>query len=384
MKKQLIILLSIFTIIFSGCANHSMDETSKTAPSESSDLYSDLPDGNEEPAELLSKAATTNKNPYFFQENIQTADYDTKFTFWDDDSLPAEMELSINELLHFDNGTLYELKLNYDETFNGRDYYGWDRFHLGYFYVQEDKIYLIREAGVIEHIQTEADILSQGTIVCQQEELKDTLEEEEKGLHEFITLNDNQCEYHSYNNLTETGFYETFVWEKGKGLVRYKSGFGAERDDIELQMHDYETNGLSSDLNLLEYMQDGLEEPSLVNFYQQDINDVNKLTNGSIIIRYYTADLNEDGLDDKIVSVISPLHSGSHGDSFDILINNGNSYSDLSYLTIPLWHQDSEFTPAGSVYILEDTTNGFHDIRITFGEYNLILQCEDGIYQIKE
>ena len=42
------------------------------------------------------------------------------------------------------------------------------------------------------------------------------------------------CTYRSYNDLTETGYYERFVWEKGKGLIEYKSGFGAERDRIYL------------------------------------------------------------------------------------------------------------------------------------------------------
>jgi aminopeptidase C len=48
--------------------------------------------------------------------------------------------------------------------------------------------------------------------------------------------NDKQREYHSYNNLTGTGFYEQFIWEDAKGLVTYKSGFGAEKNDIELQL----------------------------------------------------------------------------------------------------------------------------------------------------
>lgn len=57
---------------------------------------------------------------------------------------------------------------------------------------------------------------------------------EEKGWHEEIMVEGTVCTYRSYNDLTETGYYERFVWEKGKGLIEYKSGFGAERDRIYL------------------------------------------------------------------------------------------------------------------------------------------------------
>lgn len=44
------------------------------------------------------------------------------------------------------------------------------------------------------------------------------------------------CEYHNYNPNTETGFYETFIFEKGVGLVEYRRGYGAGREHVGLEM----------------------------------------------------------------------------------------------------------------------------------------------------
>lgn len=75
-------------------------------------------------------------------------------------------------------------------------------------------------------------------VICQEEELKDSLDEDQKGEHEYISINENQRQrqYHSYNNLVESGFYEAFVWEQNRGLVSYWSGFGAAKDGIELYL----------------------------------------------------------------------------------------------------------------------------------------------------
>ena len=42
--------------------------------------------------------------------------------------------------------------------------------------------------------------------------------------------------YRYVNDKVETGFYETFIFEKGVGLVEYKRGYGAKRDHVELKM----------------------------------------------------------------------------------------------------------------------------------------------------
>ena len=42
--------------------------------------------------------------------------------------------------------------------------------------------------------------------------------------------------YRYVEDATETGFYETFIFKKGKGLVEYKRGYGAGRDHVGLRM----------------------------------------------------------------------------------------------------------------------------------------------------
>lgn len=187
------------------------------------------------PTDQTSEQDYFSMNVYFFpDENLVT--YKTRFTFPEASSLPEEIILSVNEVLRLEQGVLYEMMIQYNGNFPGRVYYDWDRFHLGYFYVQEDLIILLRGNNILNQITSEEDIFAKGDIVCQDVELKDSLSDDQKGEHKYITIDDKQCKYQSYNNHIESGFYETFVWEENIGLVMYRSGFGAEKDGIELYL----------------------------------------------------------------------------------------------------------------------------------------------------
>lgn len=214
MKKIFGILLIVFTFFICVCYGKLQDKTSQF---------------------IVSTDSNDNLNSFFYKDDVHKANYKARFTFAGVD-LPNEVELLITEVLSFKNGIMYELKINYSKDFRGRNYYGWDRFHLVYFYVQKDKIYLIQDQNVLDNIKTEADIINNGIIVCQEDEVKDALDENEGGWHEYILVHDKRREYHGYNSFGETGFYEMFIWEQGNGLVEYKCGFGAEKDDIELKL----------------------------------------------------------------------------------------------------------------------------------------------------
>lgn len=235
MKKIFIVLLTVCTFFFCGCYSNLQDKTLPFIVSNESSDNSVSMNSEEKNISLLTDMVTIDRNPFFFEDDVAIADYNARFTFTGLD-LPNEVELLITEVLSYENGIMYELKINYSEDFRGRNYYGWDRFHLGYFYVQKDKIYLIQDQNVFDSIKTEEDIINSGIIVCQEEEMKDALNENEGGWHEYILVNGNQREYYGYNSLSETGFYEMFIWEQGKGLIEYKCGFGAEKDDIELSL----------------------------------------------------------------------------------------------------------------------------------------------------
>lgn len=121
----------------------------------------------------------------------------------------------------------------------------------------------------------------------------------------------------------------------------------------------------------------GMNDDILKEYYKQDIEDVMSMTESKhIVISYFDYDFNSDGLIDKFVIIASPLHSGSGGDSVNILINNGDgTYKRASNLVMQILNQHTmEISP--SIYI-STQTNGYHDIiligdrtyRLTFDGY---------------
>ena len=170
---------------------------------------------------------------FFFDYGTETAAFEAEFA-----STPfgeyEQVKIQVEQVEQWENGILYTMVIESDTEDDSRYLYGRDRFFLGYFYVSEDKIYRIDENKMEEvNIKNEEDFIARDTVVCQEMGKEDSLKEE-KGWHEEIMVEGTVCTYRSYNDLTETGYYERFVWEKGKGLIEYKSGFGAERDRIYL------------------------------------------------------------------------------------------------------------------------------------------------------
>lgn len=135
--------------------------------------------------------------------------------------------------------------------------------------------------------------------------------------------------------------------------------------------------------NLLNYMKNGLEDPYMSVHYKEAISDVEELTNGTMEIWYYSLDLNMDGKEDRIVIISSPLHSGSRGDTLEILLNNGSSYTEISQgLTVRLLRQSSDLIPLGGIYVLKSSHEGFFDIKIE-SESTFLLVYQEGMYQYK-
>lgn len=188
--------------------------------------------------EKITSMEITTINPYFTQGN-QKIWYKAIFCFSED--LPENETISFHYLKNIGEGQLFELIIDSEEEILSKYE---SRFRLGYFYVTEDKIICLRDYMendkfiylndiVIEDISEEL-LTSYGTVVFQTIAKEDILGEEEQGWHEWIEVEGDFVRYRSYGNEVESGFYERFVWEKGKGLVEYVSGFGAARDGIDL------------------------------------------------------------------------------------------------------------------------------------------------------
>lgn len=168
-------------------------------------------------------------NTFFFRNNISEVTYEGTFLF--NDIIEKNVILHINEVANQPYGKWYELVIESIEKVPN------DRLNLGYFYMEQDKIYrLYPTEENLNKIKTSKEIPGDAAIVCQDKALKDSLADDELGWHQYIEVEGDKRTYHSYNNQAESGFYETFIWEKNKGLILYRSGYGAERDAIELQL----------------------------------------------------------------------------------------------------------------------------------------------------
>lgn len=217
MKKFLTIILALGLALTYGCSKSSDSIKGDTGVSNSNKTVS-TSNGS---STIYSEPIV---NSFFFQGNVTQQKYKASF-----DGAKEDVMLHINEVANLKNGKLYELKLDSIEGFKS------NRLNLGYFYVQKDRIYKIEPTEENLNKLKTSDELPEGSVtVCADKEIKDTLKENEKGFHHNIVVNGNKREYHSYNNQVETGFYESFTWDENIGLINYRSGFGAGRDELEL------------------------------------------------------------------------------------------------------------------------------------------------------
>ena len=191
-----------------------------------------------EPVELEWTSLVLSEQPvdsYFFPQGAASYVYMVTFADLGPQQEEKEVVLHIAEVQIFEQGALYELKIDSDvEAPDTHAGYRGDWRNFGFFYVQGDEVYFIRADEAKRDYQTVEEIMNAGTLVCNEAGKEDVLGEDEKGWHEFILVDGDRREYHGYSTLVETGYYEHFYWEKGKGLVTYESGYGAEADGIEM------------------------------------------------------------------------------------------------------------------------------------------------------
>ena len=149
------------------------------------------------------------------------------------------MELSVNKIKVFENGILYCMKIINDGKFYFDDSetgeHNRNRLEVGYFYVQADKIYLIRGIEIGSDI-TEDKLINAGQVICQAESMEDILSRDEKGWHESIDVIGDRCHFSRYADYIETDWWEGFVWQKGLGLIEYRSGRGLGDSMIQIMM----------------------------------------------------------------------------------------------------------------------------------------------------
>ena len=226
MKKTLILMIILLLLL--GCDN--LLRNDDTPIQLSSEVNNILNIKLVSPSALLSTSSTTTAIDYwsesfFFPNHVNNIKYIGYISF-DGDYVNISTVLHIVEKEELEN--LYELILDIIEGVPD------DRLKLGLFFVDSNTIYRLQTPLAKNSNIDREYIIQNSDIVCSEQSIIDELENEDKGLHHGLEVSNNRCRSFFYNNQVETGFYEIFVWEFGKGLVEYKSGFGAERDSISI------------------------------------------------------------------------------------------------------------------------------------------------------
>ncbi len=176
-------------------------------------------------------------NPYFFPDGTTVAEYEGEFWLdgldWTDSGIHVELEISRERVL--ENGILYQMKIMDNEELRSCDSLLREedkaRMNLGYFYVRADKIYRIGDMEIRPGI-SEGELMDAGRIVCQPEPRGVSEERDEDWCYDSIHIIGDRCYYYRGQGGEGTSYWECFVWQKGFGLVEYRSGWGAGRDMI--------------------------------------------------------------------------------------------------------------------------------------------------------
>ncbi|WP_372999156.1 hypothetical protein [Lutispora sp.] len=220
MKRLLLLILITYVILVSGCGEIIKQD-----------------DANDQNNDYNSLTTTKNydngsneyESVYFQDDDIISMKYKGQFIF--QDVYEKEVRINMEILENLNEGRIYQLYLS---PLQGVPV---ERLSIGYFYESGDTIYKINPTEAnLNMIKSSGNIPEDSVIVCQNAEIQDTLGEDERGWHQYIEVNGDEIEYHSYNNLVETGYYESFTWKKGVGLVFYQTGYGAERASIRLKL----------------------------------------------------------------------------------------------------------------------------------------------------
>lgn len=182
-------------------------------------------------------------NDYFYDEDQIRLRADAKYQEFE--SYEEEnLDLNIFMVKPYERGKLYKLSVDSAEELPE------ERRNI-YFYVTDSKIYRVwsyiewkgsilsfydNDLLLTIFLNTDEKLINNSEVVCQTEDCSSNLKTGEPGTHFGIKNTGGQIAYSRCDVKPngEPGFYEQFVWENGKGLVYYESGYGAERDLLRL------------------------------------------------------------------------------------------------------------------------------------------------------
>ena len=249
MKKKSIAILLAATCIMCGCSNLDMsldkdaseketisdddgntdasnddkdkDDNTDTSEGDNSQNNDTSDDENDESKEDESDTSSETS------EDASQTDYRVIYFFEEEiESIPV----SITKISSSDEGDVYSYDIVYDDQSFEYDMER-DRFNIGTFLFTDDEIYV---STSLNYETDEQDYFDSSVLVYSDEDYTDEVEGYDVKLH-----NDgNLCKFTLSNNRVESGYYMEYIFNSDKELVYFRSGYGAERDPIEITLFD--------------------------------------------------------------------------------------------------------------------------------------------------
>lgn len=246
----IVILLAVIVYVRSRISplfgNYSVEKNEKKVEAKPTmDTKSQETKKSQEKTETLS----TGINSYWNMQGSGKVKFDASAGFYDEGGdIPAleyKTKMNFIKIAKLKKGILYHLKIEQASELKIPT----KRLSLGYFYVQKNRIMRIWENNdyeaqgnvwtlskkTLNRIIKTSEIPKYSTIVWQKKTYKDTLKHDKIDWHQYLKkIQDSpkkRLRYGGYYQYPQhSGYWETFIWEEGTGLIFYQSGY---RDGVE-------------------------------------------------------------------------------------------------------------------------------------------------------
>ena len=261
----IVILLAVIVCVHSRISplfgNHSVEKSEKKVEakptmdtkSQETKLKTTKPQVTKKPRTKQSQGKTetlpTGINPYWNMQGSGKVKFDVSAGFYDEwGDIPAlkyKTKMNFIKIAKLKKGILYHLKIEQASDLKIPT----KRLSLGYFYVKKNRIMRIWENNdyeaqgnvwtlskkTLNRIIKTSEIPKYSTIVWQKKTYKDTLKHDKIDWHQYLKkIQDSpkkRLRYGGYYQYPQhSGYWETFIWEEGTGLIFYQSGY---RDGVE-------------------------------------------------------------------------------------------------------------------------------------------------------
>jgi len=174
-------------------------------------------------------------NSFFFAEGVKEVSYSGYIVPLSGEEVREEVTLNIRAVHEFAESELFSIMIESLDVEDSFDQISIDSGNLGYYFVTNNIIYRLKLSAEDENwaqidekiirrlVDEKESFLDEWDIVCSEEEWVYSDGE----WHQSVKASGERRIYHLYSDYVGgTRYYEYIVWEKGEGIVYYKSGSG--------------------------------------------------------------------------------------------------------------------------------------------------------------